>query len=232
MRGFMAVRSEAGALLGYGEFVQVAHGDRVTLRITLRFRDGSLDDETAVYTQHRVFQLVTDHHIQHGPFFAKSLDLTVHADGDIVVSTVDKDGKHETETNHIDLPSGTTNGMLETLLVNVPPNAPEFKLPMIAPSGKGRLIQLAVSPDGEGTFSCVAGSRRKASIFRIKMELGGVAGVVAPLIGKQPDDIFVWVLEGEVPAIVRVVGQLSEGGPVVSIELAGTAFPHTSPHSE
>ena len=228
MRGFVLLRSEAGAALGYGEFVQVAHDDRVTLRVTLRFRDGSLDDETAVYTQHKVFQLVTDHHVQRGPFFAKPLDLTIHANGDIVNRTLDRDGKPSTETSHIDLPDGTTNGLLETILVNIRPNSPEFKLPMIVPAGKGRLIQLAVTSDGEGSFSCIAGSRRRAAIFRIKPELGGIAGVVAPLIGKQPADTFVWVLEGDAPAIVRVLGQLAEGGPVVSIELAGAIFSHTA----
>jgi hypothetical protein len=61
------------------------------------------------------------------------------------------------------------------------------------------------------------------------VDLGGVAGVIAPVIGKQPKDTMVWVLEGEVPGFVRQVGQLYEGGPVVSIELSGTSFPRSAP---
>jgi hypothetical protein len=40
----------------------------------------------------------------------------------------------------------------------------------------------------------------------------------------QPKDVMVWILEGEQPAVVRVVGQLSGFGPVVSSELEGTSF--------
>jgi hypothetical protein len=44
------------------------------------------------------------------------------------------------------------------------------------------------------------------------------------VIGKQPKDIFVWVLEGQVPGLVREVGQLEEGGQIISVEAAGTSY--------
>jgi len=49
-------------------------------------------------------------------------------------------------------------------------------------------------------------------------------GVVASLMGLQPKDVMVWVVEGEEPAVVRIVGQLGGYGPVVSSELEGTGF--------
>ena len=78
---------------------------------------------------------------------------------------------------------------------------------------------------GEEPFSPVLGVHRKATVFRIHPELGGMAGVVAPVLGKQPKDVFVWILEGEVPGLVRVIGPLEEGGPVVSVEPAGASYP-------
>jgi hypothetical protein len=48
--------------------------------------------------------------------------------------------------------------------------------------------------------------------------------VIATLLGLQQNDVMVWVLEGEQPAVVRVVGQLGGYGPVVSSELEGTSF--------
>jgi hypothetical protein len=60
-------------------------------------------------------------------------------------------------------------------------------------------------------------------VFRIHPELGGIVGVIAPLIGLQPKDVMVWVLEGEEPAVVRIVGQLGGYGPVVNSELEGQA---------
>jgi hypothetical protein len=226
VHGFLTIRSAAGVILGYGESVQTVAGDRVTLHNTFHFRDGSLDDETAVFTQHNVFQFVSDHHLQRGPFFKNATDSNVDASGQVTVKTTGNDGKVKEETTHIDLPADTANGIVAPLLLNLPPGAAGLTLGMVIPNGKGRLIKLNVTPDGTAPFTAVAGAPRKATLFRIRLELGGIAGVVAPMVGKQPSDIIIWVLEGDAPAFVREVGQLSEGGPIVSIELAGTSFPH------
>jgi hypothetical protein len=227
LHGFLTIRSEAGVTLGYGDFVQTASGDRVTARTTLHFRDGSLDDETAVFTQHQVFQFVSDHHIQRGPFFKNAIDALVEASGQITIRTTANDGKVKEESSHIDLPPDIANGIVGPLLINLPHNTPGITFGMVLPTPKGRLIKLNVTPDGTGSF--IAGASRKASLFRIKLALGGIAGAVAPIIGKQPSDVILWVLEGDAPVIVREDAQLSEGGPVVSIQLAGTSFPRNAP---
>jgi hypothetical protein len=51
-----------------------------------------------------------------------------------------------------------------------------------------RLVTLSISSRGEESFS-VAGIPHKANHSEIKIELGGIAGVVAPIIGKQPPNI-------------------------------------------
>ena len=136
----------------------------------------------------------------------------------------DKDGKEKVETEHMDLPPDLSNGLVAVSLVNVRPDAAPFKISMLAASGKGRMIKLAIEPIGEQPFRAV-GVPRKATVFRVHIEIGGVAGVVAPLVGKQPDDEMIWILEGAAPAFVRQVGQLYVGGPKVSVETAGTTFP-------
>jgi hypothetical protein len=228
VHGFLVLRSQTGATLGYGEFTQLAEGDRVTAHLVYHFRDGSLDDETTVFTQHNTFQLVSDHHVQRGPFFPKPSDITVEANGQVTTVTPAKDGTSKTETQHIDLPPDVSNGMIGTLLPNVDPSAPSFKLGQVVPSGgKARLIHLAITPAYQSSFT-VAGVSRKATIYLMKLDLGGVAGVVAPVVGKQPSDIVIWVLEGNPPLFVREIGQLSEDGPIISIEFAGATFPHTA----
>lgn len=191
--------------------------------MTYRFLDGSLDEETVIYSEDRVLKLISDHHIQKGPFFSKDSDWLIESSGQVTGRTVDKDGKEKIESSHMDLQPDLANGMVGTILLNVAQNSPEFKVPYVAPMGKGRLIHLDVSPADTGTFTDV-GVRHKAAIFRVKIELGGVVGAVAPVVGKQPKDLLIWVLEGEVPALVREVGQTYEGGPVVSIELSGASF--------
>jgi len=116
--------------------------------------------------------------------------------------------------------------MMNALLPNVSPTTPEFKLGMVAPVGKGRLIKLNIAPDAPAKFTAV-GHTYTATVFRIKIEIGGVAGVVAPIIGKQPGDLFVWIAEGPAPQLVRLLGALYDGGPVVSIEMPGASFPRS-----
>ncbi len=225
VHGFLTIHSAAGLTIGYGEFIQTTEGDRITGRLVLHFRDGSLDDETQIFTQHGAFQFVSDHHIQRGPFFPAQSDINIDANGNVTLHTTDKKGKTQDTNTHMDLGPDIANGMIGTILANVAPDAPEFKLGMVVPSqGKPRLIHFAISPAGRESFS-VTGSPRKASVFRLHPVIGGIEGVLAPIVNKQPPDTMIWILEGDAPLFVREVGQLSEDGPIVSIEFAGATFP-------
>jgi len=224
--GFLVVRSEGGEVIGRGDLIQTAHGTRVTTELSLHFKDGSVDDETAVYTQSGTFHLLSDHHIQKGPFFKTALDMTVEANGQVTIRTADKDGKVQSQTKHVDLPGDVANGMLASLLVNIPATTPGLKLGFVAPQGdKPRLIKLNVVPDSTEKFT-VVGETLSATVFRIHLELGGVVGVVAPIIGKQPGDLYIWISESPAPQLLRLTGALADGGQVVSIELPGATFPH------
>ena len=224
MHRFMVARSEAGKIIASGEFSQVVQGDEVTMRLTYHFVDGSLDDETTTYRQQGTFRLVRNHHIQKGPFFTKPIDFTVEAATGIVTSrTTDKNGKIHVESKHMDLPDDLANGFVGTLLLNVPHNTTPFRVWMLTPVGGGRLVRLLISPDDEQTVH-LAGQTFKATVFRIHPEMGGIVRVIARLFGLQPKDVMVWVLEGEEPAVVRIVGQLGGYGPAVSSELEGTSF--------
>jgi hypothetical protein len=224
MHRFMVARSETGKIIAGGEFSQVVQGDEVTMRLTYKFVDGSIDDETTTYRQQGTFRLVRNHHIQKGPFFVKPVDFTVEASSGIATSrTADKNGNIHVESHHIDLPDDLANGFVGTLLLNVPQNTTPFRVGILAPVGGGRLVRILISPEGEQLFH-TTGQTLKAAVFRIHPELGGIVGVIARLIGLQPKDVMVWVLEGEEPAVVRIVGQLGGYGPVVNSELEGTSF--------
>jgi hypothetical protein len=186
--------------------------------------DGSIDDETTTYRQQGTFRLIRNHHIEQGPFFAKPIDFTVKAATGIVTSrTIDKNGRVHVESKHMNLPDDLANGFVGTLLLNVPPNTAPFRAGMLAPVGGGRLIRLLISPEDEQTVH-LAGQTLKAAVFRIHPELGGIVGVIAKLLGLQPKDVTVWVLEGEEPAVAVIVGQLGGYGPVVSSELEETSL--------
>jgi hypothetical protein len=219
--GFLVLKTQEGKTIASGDLIQVGHGDRVTARMTFRFRDGSIDDETTVFSQGKVFQLISDHHIQRGPSFPHTLDMLVDtASGDVTYH--DKDGK--AAQDHFDLPNDVCNGLPLILLLNQDPLGQAVRLAMVAPTSRPRLIHVVLAADGDERLS-IGGIRQKATNYRIRIELGGVEGVVAPIIGKQLSDIHVWILGGEAPAFVREEGQFYEGGPVWRIELVAPIFP-------
>ena len=79
-------------------------------------------------------------------------------------------------------------------------------------------MKLKVTAAGADPFS-VAGSARRATHYVLKVEIGGVAGLLAPLVGKEPPDSHVWILEGEAPAFVKSEAALFMGGPLVRTDL-------------
>jgi len=224
MHRFMVARSEDGKTIASGEFSQVVQGDEVTMRMIYRFVDGSIDDETTTYRQQGTFRLVRNHHIQQGPFFTKPIDFMVEAATGIVTSrTVDKSGKVHIESKHVDLPNDLANGMVGTLLLNVPHNTTLVRVGILTPVGGGRLVQLQISPESEQMVQ-LAGQTFKATVFRIHPELGGFVRMIARLLGLQPKDVRVWVLEGEDPAVAVIVGQLGGYGPVISSDLVESSI--------
>jgi len=227
VHGYLALRSLDGKLLAAGDLVQTVHGARLISRLVYRFKDGSLDDETAVFTQHGYFRLISDHHVQRGPMFPKPIDVTIQATtGQITVRYQDKD-QEKVETSHVDLPADLANGILLDVLKNIPAEAKETKISYLAATPKPKLIQLSVQPEGKDAFRS-AGTPNKALRFKVHVEMGGITGVVAPLIGKEPPDAHVWIGVGEVPAFIRSEALLYLGGPILRTELVSPVWPPTS----
>jgi hypothetical protein len=75
--GFLELQTVGGKNIAWGESTQVVRGDRVTSHMQLRFTDGSLYDETTIFSQRGTFRLVSDRVIQKGPAFKQSMDRTV-----------------------------------------------------------------------------------------------------------------------------------------------------------
>ena len=225
VHGFLVLSAIGGPALAQGDLVQVAANDRVTNHLVFQFKDGSIHDETVVYSQRGTFRLLTYRLIQKGPTFGHHTDLSFDsASGNVVVHHTEKDGKEKIITDHMELPPDVANGMTMTLLKNLRPKDPPTTVAMVATTPKPRLVKLAISPQGEDPFA-TSGAKRMATHYVIKVEIGGIEGKLAPLLGKQPPDIHVWVLGGEAPAFVKMEGPLFYGGPIWRIELASPVWP-------
>jgi hypothetical protein len=222
-QGFLVLRTQEGKILASGNLTQVVHGTRGVTHLVFRFKDGSLDDEIAVFTEQGSFKLISDRHIQRGPMFPKPMDMEINAvAGKVTVRYKDK-GREKVETQKMDLPNDLANGVIINLLKNITPDGKETKLSWVAATPKPRVVKLSITSAGEGPFS-VAGLHYNSTRFNIKVEIGGVAGVIAPLVGKEPADTSVWIAQGVAPEFVKLEGALYFGGPIWRIEMASPVW--------
>jgi hypothetical protein len=232
VHGFLSLSSMEGKLLADGDLIQVSHGNRVTSHLVFQFKDGSLHDETAIFSQRGNFRLLSYHLVQKGPSFPIQMDVSIDtSSGQVTIRYTDDEGKEKEKekvaTDRMKLPPDVANGLILTLLKNVRADAPPTTISMVAATPKPRLVKLAITPKGEEPFS-VGGSQRTAMHYVLKIEIGGVSGIIAPLLGKQPPDIHIWILGGEAPAFVKSESQLFLGGPIWRIELVSPVWPRAA----
>jgi hypothetical protein len=219
--GFVEVETLGRTRIAVGDLTRRLRGDVVTSRLTMKFFDGSLDDETTVFSQDRLFHLISDHHVQRGPSFPQPIDVSIDATNGEVIST-DENGKMTRV--HVEMPADIYNGLTSSIVMNVSPTTPETRIAIVVGSSKPRIVHLSIKNAGEASFT-LGGLPRKATSYLVHVEIGGVAGVVAPLVGKEPADYHLWITTGSDPAFIREEGELYEGGPVSRIQQISPAFP-------
>jgi len=224
IHGFLLVLTFEGKALADGQMTQDAQGDRVTNHLIFRFKDGSIYEDTTVFSQRGTFRLLSDHLILRGPSFKQPVDTSINAStGQVKVRYTEDKGKEKVIAQRMELPPDVANGLLFTLMKDIKPSAPRTTVSMVATTPKPRLVKLAILPQGEEPFT-IGSFHHKAMHYVVKVEIGGVTGFLARLMGKQPADTHVWVLGGEAPAFVKAEGPLYVGGPIWRIQLASAGI--------
>lgn len=224
IHAFVILRTLDGAAIADGELTQVARGDRVTDDTTLHFKDGSFHRETVVFSQRGVFRLLSDHVIQRGPAFKQAMETSLDAStGEFTARYMDG-GTEKTLRERIQAPPDLANGMIPVLLQNLRPGATQWTVSMVVATPKPRIVKLVISPQGEESFT-IGSANHKATRYVIKVDIGGAAGVLAPLLGRQPPDMHMWIVSGDVPVFVKSEAPLYAGGPIWRVELASPAWP-------
>src|SRR2546428_10032358 len=224
IHGFLVVRTLEGKALADGQMTQDARGDRVTTHLIFRFKDGSIYEDTTIFSQRGTFRLLSDHLILRGPSFKQAMDTSINAStGQVKVRYTEDKGKEKVIAQRMELPPDVANGLLFTLMKDIKPSAPRTTVSMVATTPKPRLGKLAILPQGEGPVT-IGRFHHKAMHYVLKMGIGGVTGFLARLMGKQPADTHVWGLGGEAPAFVKAEGPLYVGGPIWRIQLASAGI--------
>src|SRR5207249_5807682 len=116
-------------------------------RMVFRFKDGSVLDETVVFTQQRVLTMQSYHLVQRGPTFTEDIEISLeHATGKYRVKTkARKDGREEVLDGTLELPPDVYNGLVLTDVKNLPKGTSET-LHHVAFTPTPRLIQPALPP--------------------------------------------------------------------------------------
>lgn len=230
IHGFLLMKDDSGKEIAIGDQTNDVRGSVVHARTVFRFRDGSIDDEETWYRQGTTFQLIRDHRLQKGPSYPRPSDITIDvAKGD--VTWVDDSDKGQSKSQHMTLPPDLSNGLVPLLVQNFPHHATEMKLPYLAIDGKPRIVTLDIKPDGTDKV-LVGVDGRQADRFNLHTDIGGVAGVVAPIVGKQPPDIKFWFLGGAISTFVRMEGPFYEKGPVWTVFLSAPTWPSADQKGE
>ena len=214
--GLLLVRSVRGDTLGHGNFLQTAYSDRVESRLVLRFKDGSLHDEHVIFSQQRVFTMLSYRLVQRGPSFPETVEAALDRKaGTYTVRSV-HDGREEAFSGSIELPPDVSNGLVPMLLKNLAPGA-SATVHIVAFTPKPRLIELEMIP--AGNLRLLSGDLGlQATRYALKPKLGAALRLFATLLGKAPADQECVILTEDVPAFVRCDGPLYLKGPVWRIE--------------
>jgi hypothetical protein len=231
--GFLVLRTPDGKAIADGDLTQIAEGDRVTNKMSFKFLDGSFFEETTIFSQRGTFRLLKDQVIQKGPQFKPPMETSIDAaTGQVTVRYTDEHGKEKVLTERLELPPDVANGILFTLLKDIEPKVPQTTVSYVAVTPKPRLVHLELIPQNQEPFS-IGSYSHKAFRYLVKVKIGGVAGLIAPLVGKKPPDMQAWVLAEAAPAFVRFDGPLYGNGPMWRMELAIPAsWPGSSAKSQ
>jgi hypothetical protein len=181
----------------------------------------------AVYTQQGNFRLLNYRLVEKGPSFEHPVEMQVNATtGQVTVHDL-KDGKDKVSTSHLNLPDNLANGLIPIMVKNMPSSASELSISMVAATPKPRIVTFTLAPLGTDSFS-VGGAEHKAKHILGKIKIGGVAGAVAPLIGKQPPDTDLWITSGDAPTFLKSKGPISAESPVWEIQITSPEWSQTA----
>lgn len=222
VRGFLVMSDSDGTRIASGDFLQSSRGGEIKTRTVLHFKDGSLHDETAVFTQQRNFVMKSYRLVQKGPSFREDMEASLErGTGKYRVKMKPKDGRDKVLNGKLDLPLDVYNGMVPTVAKNLKGGREVVHIVAFTPTP--RVIELEMNPSGEESFAI--GDLKKSALHYVLKPKLGLLKVPAKILGKMPPDNHLWIVTADVPAFVKFQGPLANEGPIWRIELTSPVWP-------
>lgn len=219
--GFVTLTTLDGKKLADGELSQLTTGaDRLASRLTFRFTDGSLYDETVTFSQKKHLALLNYQLTQRGPAFPESLSISLNGEtGQYQVRRYEKTSKEQTVSGRLELPPDVYNGLIITVLKNLRgKSGASVHMVVLTPEPKLYQVDVTLLDDEETRNMSRKETKATASHYVLKPRIGWFLGALASLFGKKPPDYHFWLIKKDAPAFVRFEGSLYPEGPVWRIE--------------
>jgi hypothetical protein len=224
-RGFLVLRDLNRNAIAHGELMQRPRGGRIESQLLLNFKDGSIRDERVTFSQNDVFRVEAYRLVQRGPSFPLSEISFDRRSGRFDARTQQaKSDEVREASGALEMPADLYNGMALVLLKNLPPGS-GASVQMAVFTPKPRLLEMKLISEEEIVVR-LGSSTRTIRRYLVKLEVGGLTGVLASLVGKDPPDVRYWLATGEVPAFVQFQGPMFLKGPVWRLELTTLELPN------
>src|SRR5438067_10019266 len=112
IHGFLLVLTFEGKALADGQMTQDAHGDHVSNHLIFRFKDGSIYEDTTVFSQRGTFRRLSDHLILKGRSFKQPVDTSIDTStGQVKLRYTDANGKEKVIAQRMKLPPDVAIGL-------------------------------------------------------------------------------------------------------------------------
>lgn len=224
VRAFLVLRSANAEEIAFGELRQKPMGGLVESRLVLNFKDGSRREELAVFSQRQVFRLERYRLVQRGPSFPTLEASFDRLHGSYEATAQLQQGDPERHASgRLEMAADLYNGLPMILAKNLSPGAvATVQTAVFTP--EARLVKTVLSTEGEEQVT-IGVEPKKAVRYLVKLELGGLTGVIAPLIGKEPPDTRYWFIAGDVPVFAKFEGAMFLNGPVWRLQETPIRWP-------
>jgi hypothetical protein len=215
LHAFLALRTTDATLIASGDIIQTNRGRAVESQTIFQFKDGSLFDETVVFSQQRVFKLERYRLTYNGPSFDSNTDISIDRTSKRyhVKSKKHKGGKEEFLEGSLDLPLDAYLGCMILIVVKNLSKGTSETVHTVAFTPTPRLIQLTLEPAGQDRI-LVGELKKNTTHLQLKPELGVWLKIISSLAGRTPPDSHSWITFDRLPAFVRFEGPLYVAGPI------------------
>jgi len=202
---------------GFSAYRQHREGDRLIIKQSAHYRDGSFDEDEAVVRVGKRLETVSGRSIIHDAKKKPILDLRIDVAKRRVTGFYIEDGERVEVDEELDIGPGTYWGLLFNLLVkNFDANAKDGKLVFqaVLATPKPRLLDMELMHAGSVTISRTGGSM-KTDKFTL---LPTVNFLIDPIIKRMAPTTLFFVQPGSPPAMMRFDGPRNYAGQRIWLE--------------